>query len=45
MKKQSKKEVLHPDDNFFKAIMRETENARAYLVNFYPSDLPQNQKS
>jgi len=37
MKKQNKKEVLHPDDNFFKVVMRETENARAYLVNFYPS--------
>lgn len=37
MKKQNKKEVLHPDDNFFKVIMREAENARAYLVNFYPS--------
>ncbi|MFK7979639.1 MAG: Rpn family recombination-promoting nuclease/putative transposase [Saprospiraceae bacterium] len=37
MKKQKKKKVLHPDDNFFKVIMRETENARAYLVNFYPS--------
>ena len=37
MKKQNKKEVLHPDDNFFKIIMREAKNARAYLVNFYPS--------
>ncbi len=35
MGKQTKKGVLHPDDNFFKIVMRETENARAYLVNFY----------
>jgi len=37
MKKQTpKKEVLHPDDHFFSVVMREAENARAYLVNFYP---------
>jgi len=37
MKKQKQtKEVLHPDDHFFSVVMREPENARAYLLNFYP---------
>jgi len=38
MKKRTQpKEVLHPDDKFFSVLMRETENARAYLTNFYPT--------
>ena len=36
-KRRQPKEVLHPDDKFFSVLMRETENARAYLTNFYPA--------
>ncbi|HMQ49507.1 MAG TPA: Rpn family recombination-promoting nuclease/putative transposase [Saprospiraceae bacterium] len=33
---KKKKEVLHPDDQFFQFVMRDKENATMYLLNFYP---------
>lgn len=37
MSKQKKgPEVIHPDDLFFRKIMDNKENARAYLESFYP---------
>ena len=35
-KKEKKKEVFQPDDKFFKTVMEDKINARAYLENFYP---------
>jgi len=35
MSKNNQK-VYQPDDNFFKKVMEEKENAKAYLVEFYP---------
>lgn len=35
-RKKDKKEVYQPDDNFFKIVMEDKANARAYLKEFYP---------
>lgn len=37
MSKENKKKKIHqPDDKLIKTVMREKENAQAYLKNFYP---------
>jgi predicted transposase/invertase (TIGR01784 family) len=33
---KSKKEVFQPDDRFFRFVMSQEKNARAYLQSFYP---------
>ena len=33
---ENKRKIHHPDDNFFKKVMEEKSNAKAYLETFYP---------
>jgi hypothetical protein len=33
---ENKRRIHQPDDNFFKKVMQNKENAKAYLTEFYP---------
>lgn len=33
---KNKKEIHQPDDRFFRSVMLDAKNARAYLISFYP---------